>query len=204
MMNQVGREAGADNKAKEPSKAAKIAAIAVGTVVGIAVMLMWLCGCSSSEQVVRNGVAEQLDHYKNADEAAIEECEEAIPPTQAEALGIDREAFTRSLLEGFDYTIDEVTVDGDNATAVVTVTCKKLGGLQDEGARLAEKIKEDPSIAGSSSDEAYQWIGSKLTEYVSNAPLETREPITFEFTKSGNTWRPTASANRAMSNLFVF
>lgn len=163
-----------------------------------------MAGCSNSEQVIREGTVEFLDHYKNVDEVAVGEVDDALPASQAEMLGIESEELAQAMLEGFDYTLDDVKVDGDNAEAVVTVTCKNLSNLTTEINDLQSEVRSDSSlVAGMGTDELFQWLGDKLMEYINNAPIETHEPITLDFRLNGNTWEMTQSSQAALSSLIA-
>lgn len=170
--------------------------------VALACSLCVLAGCSNSEQVVRDGTAELLDHYKNADEAVLEANRSALSDIEAEALGINVDDLTKAGLEGFDYTIDDVTVDGDNAEAVVTITCKDLSNLKDRSVELMSELQSDPSIAREKgTDGVLLWVGEQLQSYVSDAPVVTHEPLTLEYHRADNVWEMTTASHEALGAL---
>ena len=82
------------------------------------------CGGESAEDVIRKGVTEELESIKNLDQAALDEIMAGAGAANAglEEYGIDMEEFCRTWLDGFDYSVDNVTVDGENATATATIT----------------------------------------------------------------------------------
>lgn len=92
-----------------------------------------LTGCSGAnpEEAVRADLTTNLDQIKNLDEATINELAEQMGDAGLEDYGIETVDLIASMAEGFDYTINSVTVDGDTATASVTVTCKSATELMD-------------------------------------------------------------------------
>lgn len=176
-----------------------IGALAMSAIM--ACTLVGMVGCNNSEQVIRDGVTEWLQQYKDVDQAAIDEVDEAIPSTYMNMLGITPDELAHAIFEGFDYTVDSVTVNGDNAEAVVTITAKNLGDLADQISNLQTEVTDDPSqFAGMGTDEIYAWLGSKLMEYINNAPIETGEPLALKYVKNGNTWEQTAASELEMQN----
>lgn len=92
-----------------------------------------LTGCAGAdpEEAVRADLTTNLDQIKNLDEAAISELAEQMGDAGLEDYGIETTDLIASMAAGFDYTINSVTVDGDTATASVTVTCKSATELMD-------------------------------------------------------------------------
>ena len=57
-------------------------------------------GCSNTEQLIRDSLTEEINQYKNVDESAIEEIDQAIPATQMEMLGLNSEELAKAILSG--------------------------------------------------------------------------------------------------------
>ena len=122
---------------------ALVASLAVVVAVSCGVVLG---GCSSAnpEQAIRDDLTATLDEVKNVDDATIEELMGSVDTSQLEPYGIDGTEFARSLLDGFDYSIGDITVDGDTATAQVSITCKSAMDLYDELENMMTELSEDP------------------------------------------------------------
>ncbi|MFR1167807.1 MAG: hypothetical protein ACLSDQ_09590 [Adlercreutzia equolifaciens] len=74
--------------------------------------------------------------------------------------GIDGVEFMKSYLSGFDYTIDSINVDGDSATAQITLTCKSYTGYLQALQTAVDEVTADPdALAALSNDEINQKIG---------------------------------------------
>ena len=88
-----------------------------------------LVGCSSGpsdEEVIRQGVSEELAAIKAGDDELISSVEEGAGE-DLKTLGIDARDFMSAYLDGFDYSVGDVKVDGDSATVHLSITCRSMG-----------------------------------------------------------------------------
>lgn len=88
-----------------------------------------LAGCSSGpsdEEVIRQGVSEELAAIKAGDDELISSVEEDAGE-DLKTLGIDARDFMSAYLDGFDYSVGDVKVDGDSATVHLSITCRSMG-----------------------------------------------------------------------------
>lgn len=102
------------------------AALAFGAVAMVG------CGGSNPEQEVRAAATADLDLLKNMDDAVVSQMAGVANESDAqmfELVGLTPEDVIRAYLEGFDYTIDEVTVDGDTAQVTATLTVRSSSDL---------------------------------------------------------------------------
>ena len=109
-----------------------------------------LAGCStgpSAEELIREDISSALDEVKSLDDDTVEELVESMDAASLEPYGIDGKELIRSMVDGFDYTIDAVTVDEEagTATAELTVTSKSMaelyGAMDDIIGELIERCK---------------------------------------------------------------
>lgn len=161
------------------------------------------CGGESPEDVIRKGVTEELESIKNLDQAALDEIVAgAGAGAGLDEYGIDMEEFCRTWLDGFDYSVDEVKVDGENATATVTISCKSLM----EGINIfMEKVTaltEDPDALSLSTDELNKKMGAMLVEAVGEAPIETNT-VDLPYVLNNNTWEPGSGFDTALGEAFA-
>ena len=101
--------------------------VALTALLTLSIGMVGLAGCSggtSDEDAIRASLASELDSIKNIDDAFVNEFSESIDMSQLSVYGIDGVEFMKSYLSGFDYAIDSINVDGDSATAQITLTCK--------------------------------------------------------------------------------
>ncbi len=171
-----------------------------------ATMLVGLtaCGGESAEDVIRKGVTEELESIKNLDQAALDEIMAGAGAADAglDEYGIDMEEFCRTWLEGFDYSVDNVTVDGENATATVTITCKSLMEGMTIFMDKVTALTEDTEAMSKPMEELNLQMGTMLMESLGEAPLETNT-VDLPYALNGNTWEPGAGFDTALSEAFA-
>ena len=182
---------------------ALVASLAVVVAVSCGVVLG---GCSSAnpEQAIRDDLTATLDEVKNVDDATIEELMGSVDTSQLEPYGIDGTEFARSLLDGFDYSIGDITVDGDTATAQVSITCKSAMDLYDELENMMTELSEDPDILSLLSDE--EAFNARLGELLMEA-MDSLEPSTKDlelaYTNADGTWTMDSSSAAELGQIFA-
>ena len=175
--------------------------IAVGALaLAMAFSACLVAGCSgqSDEEVIRTAITEELDGIKNLDEETVSMLSEGMDVSQLAEFGIDGTEFMTTYLEGFDYYIDGITVDGDTAEAVVTLTCKSYSGFEQALTDAATDLMSNMSfedMANMSEEELNTLIGQTTMETLKNVEVAPCEPIAIEYTKANNTWTPSDSAS---------
>lgn len=174
-----------------------LAIVLAATMMCFGALVLSSCG-KSDEEVVREGVARELDMVKNKDPEFMESITDAALASEMDAYGIDANEFMTSYLEGFDYTIDDVTVDGSNATATVTITCKTLSDIYEQVLGSAEEAANSTDTSSLSEDEANQMVGQIMMDSVAQVQATIQAPVELTFTLNGNTWEPTAAAESAL------
>lgn len=178
----------------------KIALVGLSaTLLSFGALTITGCG-KSDEEVVREGVARELDQIKNMDPEFIESIAADSLGNQFEAYGIDTTEFMRTYFAGFDYTIDNVTVDGDTAVATVTLTCKSFTEIYTAITDKATELSTNSDIGNMSEDEVNQLIGTTIMDAVGSVTATQTAPVDLTFQLNGNTWEPTASCLSALEN----
>ena len=120
-----------------------VLALSVGLVLGA-------CSGPSPEEAIREDLTANLDRVKELDDATVEELVGSMGTLGLETYGIEASDVVRSLLDGFDYTIDDITVDdeGTSAVASVSVTCKSASDFTERinqaATDLATELMNDP------------------------------------------------------------
>ena len=84
------------------------------------------CGGPSAEQLIREDLEAQFAEVKADNEEMIEAIESSAGEN-FDSLGIEPKEFMNTYLDGFAYTINEITVEDKTANANVTVTAKSMG-----------------------------------------------------------------------------
>lgn len=176
-----------------------VLALAGGLVLG---------GCSGTnpEEAIRADISSGLDELKNMDEETITEYADSLGDLGMEAYGIDNETIITAMVDGFDYTIDSVEVDGDTATAMVTVTSKSMSELMnlDSDAMMGDLM--DAVDAGeldiSDSDAINAWAGEYVMGLVGQIE-PSEKTLEFLYNKTDDGWEIDSSATTEMSKIFV-
>lgn len=176
----------------------------------VSVLALGACSDSgpSDEEAIREDLSANLDLIKNLDESTMEGLVAEIDASSLEPYGIDGIDVVRSLLDGFDYRIDAVTVDegGESATASVTITCKSVQDFYEAAAEtsgdLVSELLSDVSNLELLSDQ--DALNLRIGEAMMEA-LDAIEPrdvtIDVGYSKSGDTWVATDTA--ALSQIFT-
>ena len=183
----------------------KRVAAAVAMSATMALSMGALSGCAdNSEEVIRESLTEEIDQLKNPDEATLEEISSSIPASSLAQLGLTPDELVKALLDGFDGTVDSVTVNGDTADAVLTLSSKDFAEVQDSMMGLQDEMMENQEeLAGMSVDEIKEWAGNMIMTTIEEAPVQTHDPITVTYERNGNTWEPAAGAEAEIySTLF--
>ena len=151
-----------------------------------------LVACSSSESpedAIRADLAAQFDPIKNQDQAVMDELNASVASAGLDEYGVSTNQYITSLLDGFDYTIDTVTVaeDGNTATASVSITCKTFTDATARAEELSAEFANSEDILGMTEDE----LNAKIGEIMMQAIDETEPKTTsceLGYTLVDGTW----------------
>jgi hypothetical protein len=176
----------------------KVALVVLAALMSFT-MLFALVGCGKSdEDVIKDGLAEELDNFKNIDSDMWKEII-ASDGGSLESVGLDTKAVITSWTQGFSYEITSVTVDGDTATAEINITCKQLYPVIEAA---QSKLLADPDTATLSSDDITKKIAEIIMQELDNAtPVSTT--VSIPLTKSGDTWSEGANAETLYQNALM-
>ena len=159
----------------------KKAVLACATAVLLAFGATALAGCGgqSAEDLIRDNLSAEFDQVKNLDEEFLNEVTADASTSGLEEFGIDAVELMKAYFGGFDYVIDDVTVDGDTATATVTLTCKSFDDYMNAITDVAD-------------------FGAAIIEAVNAIEPVQIDPIEIPYEKVDNTWEPTAEGEQAL------
>ena len=151
-----------------------VAACLAAVALSVGALSLGACG-PSAEEVVRQGVADELERLKTHDEALLDD------------------------LDGFDYRIDEVKVDGDNATATVVLTCKKFDAFAQALTEATTALAEDGQTAELDADQINEKVGQLVLEALGSVEPTESNPVELPFARTDNAWGPASGAEQALS-----
>ncbi len=158
------------------------------------------CGGPSVEDMIREDLTSQLDVIKAGGDEFVEEIEASAGDDFA-SLGVDTAEFTKAYLDGFDYSIDEVTVEDDTATAKVTITCKSLTDIMSQfQTDFYAQLETVDTATLADQDALMKLAGQSLMSVTEAAEPKTTE-CTFTYTNDGEgTWSADESASTELLN----
>lgn len=180
-------------------------------VIAIALCLILtagiLVGCGekvSDEEMIRQALTEELDSIKNMEETAMEEMGVEDLTAQLEPLGIAGEDFMKTYLEGFDCTIGDITVDGDHATATVTLKCKSFNDINTELQNVSAEMMENPEeLAEMSEEEIMLKMGEVFLDITKKAEVKETAPIEINYELIDKVWTPTAESDQNIAEAML-
>ena len=167
-----------------------------------------LTGCSGAnpEEAIRADLTTNFDEIKNLDDAAIEELAEEMGSTGLEDYGVDTADLITSMAEGFDYTIDSITVNDDAATASVTVTSKSMSELMDvdPDTMTADLLSAIASgeVDATDDDSVNAWTGEYMMNLV-DAIEPSEKSLELTYVNGDDGWALDESSNDAVEQIFV-
>ena len=189
---------------KTKSKNMKVLVVLGALVIALSLILS-ACG-PSNEEVIRGKLIEEFDQIKAGSGEDYDMMLESLEQEgNLEEIGIDSEEFLRALLEGFDYSINEITVEKSTATVKITVTRKSISDAnkifenktEEYTAELEALAAEDPgSVPGM--DEILAKSSALYMEAIAETSLSDMVcEIAYE--KISNVWTPTEESSNAFA-----
>ena len=168
-----------------------VCAVALGLTFGLA-------GCGgpkgpSDEELIRTSITELMDIFKNPTREKLEPYIDSTDTSTFDEYGIDIYDFFAHVFKRLDYTIDEIQIDGDTATATLTVSNVNLSAIVTEASeQFSENVLDYMEEIDMSSDTAMQELMGKLFELIYET-IDTTEDfnttsLTITLTKTDGTW----------------
>ncbi|MBR0405724.1 MAG: nuclear transport factor 2 family protein [Eggerthellaceae bacterium] len=169
-------------------------AMSVGLCIGLAACSGG--GATSEEDQIRAELDKTLGTLKNPTEESLKALlgdDMSSLDSLAEQYGIDPIEMLQHFFAKFNYTIGDITVDGDNANAQVTVENvdfqKVLNGSMTD-------LQKDPDFAAKLASEyasggekaAYKLIFEKMYEAIDAAEDTVTNTVDFKLTKTDGQW----------------
>ena len=165
-----------------------------------------LVACSNPEEQIKAAVEAEFESIKTGEAAAMEEVAEGFDSASGGALdelGVTTDEFLAAYLDGFDYNVGEVTMDGnDKAVVSMTVTMKSISQWQDIFTEELNTWAADLTNY-SSMEEAYAAAGQIMVDTLKETPVAETEPFDFTLVKNGDVWEPDANAEASFSNAIM-
>lgn len=112
----------------------------ITAVFAMAVLAAGLCftlaacggSANSDEQLIKTSLSNTLDAFKTPTEESLSPYIDDATKSQLDAMGIDSVEMCEHLFKHFDYTIDDVKVDGDKGVVTITVQNVDMTKVMDD------------------------------------------------------------------------
>ncbi len=192
----------------------KTAAIAL-LVMLLALPLAMLSGCApspaESEKVIREYLVEEFDKVKNRDSAFMSSLglslmmnQDTDARTTLDSMGFSSDDVAEFLVSDFDYSVDKIDVEGDDAIASMTIKKRAYSDIDDHVWAIAEEVTNDPSlVADMTQQESMEWLGDRVRERMAQTPPDEEEmKLDFSFDPSTRTWKASDATDKKMQTLF--
>ena len=136
----------------------------------------------------------------------MEEISSAMEVESLEPLGLEGDEIMRSLLDGFDYSVESVSVDesGESATAEVSVTCKSATDLAEGIEDAVASIFQEPDYLTLLGDE--EALGARMGELMMGALdglAPSEKSIELDYAKGEDGWEMDASSSSEITKIFL-
>lgn len=172
--------------------------VAIALVIGLSA-----CGGPSDAELIRT----DLEEYFGKTEEATDQFAEGLESSAGEdldTLGITEDEFTEAYLDGYDYEIGEITVDGDTATAEVTLSIKSMGDIMtDFQSEFTDWVYSVDASEVTSEDDLYKQAGQILLQVTKDAPAtETTHEVKYSKNSDGEWEMDSDSESEIMSSIY--
>lgn len=178
-----------------------IAVIAVAALLAFTMCVA--CGCQpSSEDVIRKTVDEKFDAYKSLDDAVLSEIATKAEQDGLDELGISGQDYANAVLGGFDYSIDGITVNEQEATVSMTIVSKSKTDFYNKLNEAVSAFMANPDTESMSAEEKSTQVGS-ITMQAFEQTETVSENVQLQFQLQGNTW-VSVNSNEVLGSLDSF
>lgn len=166
----------------------------------LAVSMGFLFGCGqSNEDAIREQITEDFDAYKNLDDAVLERISSSMEDEAFESLGLTSEDYASAILDGFDYNIDSVTVNGSAATAQLSIASKSKADFERIFGDAVNQLAEEAQDFDMSEQEKSVLVGQAAMKSFSETEV-LNETLTLNFLLQDGQWVCT-NATEALGEL---
>lgn len=183
-------------------------------IIGVFLLVMALlmgcvisAGCTggkTDEDEINELLSSELDSIKNLEDSFTTDLRESIDMSQLSIYGIDGVEFMKSYLDGFDYNIDSITVDGETAEAQITLMCKSYTDYQTALSNAVKEITDNPDmIASWSESDINQHIGEIVVSSLDGVEVKPTDPIVITYTKQNGKWQAASSTSGDIASALI-
>lgn len=171
----------------------RLFAIPLMAVAAMCMVVLAACGGPSVEELIREDLTAEFNSVLEMDPAEFVSDVSASDAAAMQEMGVEPEEFAAAYLDGIDYSIGDITVDGDTATAQVVFTCKSMTTIMEAFEPLADDFLATADVSSMTQEEGMQKMGELIMQATTEAAPEDHD-LEFTYTKDGNAWSIDQSA----------
>ena len=162
---------------------------------------------SSDASAVASAIDDALTPLQNLDadgvRSTIENTLSEVDLSGLESLGSGAANIIAATFDGFDFSVSEIKVTGDTATATLVISCKNPADIASSVGNAVRSAASDVSIDTLSTDKLQSLIGDMLVQAIDNTPVTTYDPITVTLHKSNGKWELDDSSRQSITNVIL-
>lgn len=167
---------------------------------------MGLTGCSgaSAEDAIESSLTQELNQVKSLDKNFISTIASYMDVDRFKDYGVDGTAFVTAYFDGFDYSIDAITVNDDTARAIVTLTCTSYSDFHSRlNAASSAMAQNAAEYVNMSREELAKVYGTLLMDTLADVNLAQTKPMTLTFKRKDNTWEMQESLESEIASFLL-
>lgn len=150
-------------------------------------------GCSNDEQVIREGIDSEMSVFANPTSDNLKEAfgdtEYASLNTELSMYGTSIDEFMQHVFAGMTYQIGDISIDGDKATAHVSVTMKDASDIMDNVYSSSDDQEELQQIyADQGITAVYTAVWQEFYKQLDATTDTTTTDLDLTLTKTDDTW----------------
>jgi hypothetical protein len=166
----------------------RIGLFVLAALLGLATLLATTGCLGGDEAVIRDGLTSEFNELKNPSS-----------DTWADVSGEMPTDVINAWLGGFNYEIGEITIDGDTATAAVTLTNKQL---MPAVLSASERMTTEDLSSITTEEESWAKTTEIILEELQKTQAKTTE-VVIECEKMGNLWSVSAEGQAVLTTALL-
>lgn len=152
-------------------------------------LLLTSCAPKSDSDVIQDSIIEKMNSFKYRDHNTMEKFIEYMDIEQLSIFNIDPFEFTDAFFDGFDYSINGITIEEGKAIAELQITCKNFSGFLDTLAEYSEDISGKISKDASLSTDLRKAYGSEIMDILKDTDTKSSRVAEVLYNLDGNAYK---------------
>lgn len=160
------------------------------------------CGGASAEDLIRENIESYMGEIDGANEEFVAGLE-ASAGEDLEQLGLSADEFAAAYLDGYGYEIGDITVDGETATAEITITVKSYSDIMTTFQNDFYEWAYSVDASSVTQEDIYQQAGQMLLDATNSAePVSTTVEVGYTQNSDGD-WEMDSSSQTELASVVM-